>query len=319
MPSRHQPIDLGRVRTSSIATRPSKVERAHFGRPVGPRGTVAELIDSLPRALAADDLRALLAAMRAARSAGRAILWMLGGHVVKCGLAPVLESLMEDGFVTAVAMNGACAIHDAELAIWGKTSEDVAERLVDGSFGMAEETAEFMNDCARRAAREARGLGETIGARLVEVAPDGGRGSVVASAHRLGLAVTVHVALGTDVVHQHASADGAAIGAATFHDFRLLASVLRDLHGGGVVLNVGSAVLMPEVFLKALTVARNVAGPVEGFTAASFDFVRQYRPHENVVRRPTAGAGRGVEFVGHHEIMLPLLAAALAADPPPGT
>ena len=311
MNSAHEPVDLRRVRTRSIAERPSKVAREDLGRPVAEGATVRELVDSLPRQLAAVDLREFLEAWRSARRRGRAMLALFGAHVVKCGLGPVVVDLVRRGYVTAIGLNGAGAIHDTELALWGKTSEDVAQGLATGMFGMAEETAAFLNEAARRAARERRGLGEMLGALIRERAPEAGSTSLLAACHERGVPLTVHVALGTDVVHQHPSADGAAIGESTFRDFRLLASVVSGLHDGGLVLHAGSAVLLPEVFLKALTVARNVGGPVDGFVAANLDFVRQYRPLENVVTRPTAGTGRGYNFVGHHEIMLPLMAAAL--------
>lgn len=311
MTRRRVPLDLTRIRAIPIARRASKVLREHAGRPLPAGAPIAGFLDSLPDVLAARDLRALVAALRAARSDGRLILWMLGGHVVKCGLGPVIGDLMRRGFVNAIAMNGAAAIHDAELAVWGGTSEDVAEALPDGAFGMAEETALLLNEAAAAAAAAGRGLGETLAARVRERADQGARGSLLCTADELGLPVTVHVALGTDVVHQHPSADGAAIGASTYTDFRLLAGALGELHGGGAAINVGSAVVMPEIFLKALSVARNVEGPIESFVTANFDFIRHYRPAENVVRRPTRGSGRGFEFIGHHEIMIPLLAAAL--------
>lgn len=311
MTRRRAPLDLARVRTVPIGDRPSKVRREHAGRPLPEGSSLGEFCDSLPDILAARDLRALVSALHAARREGRLILWMLGGHVVKCGLGPVIGDLMRRGYAGALAMNGAAAIHDAELAIWGGTSEEVAEALPGGAFGMAQETALLLNGAAAEAAAGGRGLGETLAAQVRARAGDGAGVSLLCAADELGLPVTVHVALGTDVVHQHPSADGAAIGASSFTDFRLLAGSLAELHGGGVALNVGSAVVMPEVFLKALSLARNVEGPVEGFVTASFDFIRQYRPGENVVRRPTRGSGRGYEFIGHHEIMIPLLAAAL--------
>jgi hypothetical protein len=291
------------------------VTRDHFARPLPPDAAVGDLLDSLPRVLAADDLRALVSAIREARARDRLRLLMMGGHVVKCGLGPVITSLLRGRFVNAVAMNGAAAIHDAELALWGKTSEDVAAGLGEGVFGMVEETAELLNGCAVEAARAGRGFGAVLAAEVGKRSPGGNEGSILAACHALGVPLTVHVALGTDIVHQHPSADGGAIGESTFLDFRLLASRLVDLREGGVALNLGSAVLLPEVFLKALAVARNLEGPVEGFVTANFDFLRQYRPLENVVRRPTRESGRGYNFVGHHEIMIPLLAAALESAP----
>ena len=316
MTERRPPADLTRIRTVSIQDRPSKVTREHLARPLEGNATVRDFLASLPHVLAADDLRAVVSALREARRRERLRLVMMGGHVVKCGLAPVIVRMMRKGYVTALAMNGAAAIHDAELAVWGKTSEDVAAGLGEGVFGMVEETATLLNGCAREAAQGGLGLGEVLAAEVGRRSPSGNDESILAAAHESGIPVSIHVALGTDIVHQHPSADGAAIGESTFVDFRLLASRLADLHAGGVALNLGSAVLLPEVFLKALAVARNLEGPIGGFVTANFDFMRHYRPLENVVRRPTRESGRGYNFVGHHEIMIPLLAAVLETDAP---
>jgi hypothetical protein len=235
---------------------------------------------------------------------------MIGGHVVKTGLAPILAPMVRDRWITCLGMNGSAAVHDVEIALWGRTSEVVEENLADGSFGMARETAEFLNAAAARASAEGTGFGETLGRELAGAAAPNAEHSLLAAGAEAGIPVTVHVALGTDVVHQHPSADGAAIGEASLRDFRILAARVRRL-SGGVVLNLGSAVLMPEVFLKALTVARNLGHEVDEFTAADFDMIRQYRPVTNVVSRPTSGRGWGTHVTGHHEILVPLLAAAL--------
>jgi hypothetical protein len=236
---------------------------------------------------------------------------MLGGHVVKTGTAPCFVPMIESRWITCVAMNGSAAVHDVEIALFGRTSEVVEEGLRDGSFGMARETAAFLNDAAARASREVLGFGEALGAALADAKAPHAKASFLAAAFQAGVPATVHVALGTDIVHQHPSADGAAIGEATLRDFRILAARVAAL-GKGVVSNFGSAVLLPEVFLKALTVARNLHGAIDDFTAVDFDMMRQYRPLTNVVDRPTRGKGWGAHFTGQHEILLPLLAAALA-------
>ena len=307
--SRFREADLGRVRQQPVEARPSKVRVEDFARPVTPE--MGALLEALPRILAGETLRgAVDAVVRAARDR-RLVLAMLGGHVVKTGCGPLIVQLMEERIVTAVAMNGAAAIHDYEVARFGRTSEDVEAALGAGSFGMAAETATGMNAVTRRGARDGLGLGEALGEALdAEDIPFRGQ-SVLAAAHRLGLPATVHVALGTDILHQHPSADGAAIGETSLRDFRILAGLLEGF-GGGVALNIGSAVVLPEVFLKAFSVAANLGADLTGITTVSFDFLRQYRPRVNVVERPTAGGrGTGYELVGHHEILLPLFAAGV--------
>jgi hypothetical protein len=306
------PLDFGRLRTVPLQARGGKVRVSDFARPY-PRGAgVPGLLDSLPRLLAADSLRAVIEAILAARAAARPVVWGLGGHVVKCGLAPVLIDLMERRSATAFALNGAAAIHDFEIALAGHTSEDVEAVLPDGSFGAAEETGREMN-LAVAAAPPSIGMGEALGARLAEIAhPDFAASSLLLQAWRRSVPVTVHVAVGGDTPHTHPSFDPAALGRATHHDFRLFTALVSQLDGGGVYLNVGSAVVLPEVFLKALSAARNLGRPVRGFTTVNLDFIQHYRPRVNVVERPHAGAGgRGFALTGHHEILLPLLAAAL--------
>jgi hypothetical protein len=272
-----------------------------------------KLIDTLPNILAAGDLRAIVSAIVEARSRGRQIIWAMGGHVIKCGLAPVLADLMRRGFATAFAMNGSASIHDFEIALAGHTSEDVEAVLPDGSFGSAEETGREMNNAIRCGAAEGLGIGESLG-RALEGLADAATAeySLLVNAYRLATPVTVHVAIGTDTPHTHPTADGASIGAGTLRDFQLLCSLVAGLDDGGVYLNVGSAVVMPEVFLKAVSATRNVGHRVANFTTVNLDFLQHYRPRMNVVQRPHANAGgRGYSLTGHHEIMVPLLATAL--------
>ncbi len=301
------------MKTVPIAARGGKVRVEDFGAPHRKGAGFAHWLDALPRILAGDSLRGVVEALHAARAKKKAILWGLGGHVIKCGLAPVLLDLMRRGYVTAFAMNGAASIHDFEIAIAGQTSEDVEAVLPDGRFGSAEETGREMNLAIVEGARDCLGMGEALGRRLEKLAnPRFAEHSLLVGAYRAGVPVTVHVGVGTDTPHTHPTADGSAIGATTHQDFRLLCAMVRDLDQGGVYLNVGSAVMLPEVFLKALSVVRNLGNPVTEFTTANFDFLQHYRPKVNVVDRPHAKAGgRGYAITGHHELMLPLLAAIL--------
>lgn len=304
------PLGFDDLKTVSIHERGGMVRLEHFARPHTAGASVSALIDSLPRILAANSLRAVIDRLVEAREKQRAIIWGLGGHVIKCGLAPVLTQLMEHGYATAFAMNGAASIHDYEIAIAGWTSEDVESVLPDGRFGSAEETGREMNAAIVEGVGQGIGMGESLsfaaaGARHAE-------SSLLAQAARTKTPVTVHVAIGTDTPHTFPQADGAAIGAATHTDFRLFCSLVRGLHEGGVYVNLGSAVLLPEVFLKAVSVVRNLGYPLQGFTTVNFDFLQHYRPLTNVVKRPHAGSsGQGYSITGHHEIMVPLLAAAL--------
>lgn len=303
--------DLKRVRTIPIRKRGSKVAAAAFGAPFDPLdGSFADFLASLPDILAAKELREFAGRVVRARRAGKPVIAMLGAHVIKVGLSPVIVDLLERELVTAVAMNSAAAIHDAEAALWGATSEDVAARLTDGTFGMSRETGEFINGTLARAYKKgSAGYGEAVGRALLR-SPNAST-SILASCVRLGIPATVHAAIGTDIVHQQPTMSGAATGELSFRDFRLLCSVVGGLGGGGVAMNVGSAVVLPEVFLKALTVARNLGPKVRGFTTANFDMIQHYRPRLNVVTRPTAGGGKGYLFTGHHELMIPLLAAMI--------
>jgi len=306
-------IDPARVRTIPVAGRPNKVAAAEFAQPPAAGGSFRSFLDSLPDILQARAFRAVVAAMAGAARERRAVVCMLGGHVVKTGLAPVLIDLMERGVITHLASNGSAVIHDYELARWGGTSEDVEAGLADGTFGMAEETGRGMNEAIIAGARCGWGFGESL-ARALEARDDLAHPelSLLLAARRLGIGFTVHAALGAEIIHQHPAADGAAIGATSMRDFRRLAAHLEQLEGG-VVLNLGSAAVMPEVFLKALTVCRNVNdGRPRRFVAADFDMVRHYRPRVNVVERPTrTGGGTGYQITGHHELMIPLLAWAV--------
>jgi hypothetical protein len=310
---RIQPLDLSGLKTIPIAERGGKVRAADFAAPYSKGSGIAGWIDSLPKILAADSFRQAVGALGQARSAGKPILWGMGGHVIKCGLAPVLADLMRRGFATAFVMNGSAAIHDFEIAIAGQTSEDVEAVLPDGRFGAAEETGREMNEAIASAARDSVGMGEALGARLIRIAgPAWASHSLLYQAYQHGTPVTVHVAIGTDTPHTHPAADAAAIGAGTHRDFRLFCSLVAEMNGGGVYLNVGSAVVLPEVFLKAISTVRNLGAPLAEFTTINLDFLQHYRPKVNVVERPHAKAGgRGIALTGHHELMVPLLAAAL--------
>lgn len=306
-----EPLDFAALHTIPIGERGGKVRTEHFARTYRKGGGVGGWLDSLPKLLAADGLRAAIDAIGAARAKRRPIVWGLGGHVIKCGLAPVLIDLMHRGYATAFASNGSASIHDFEIAIAGCTSEDVEAVLPDGRFGTAEETGREMNLAIAEGDRDALGVGEAIGRRLQTLAVNP-EASLLCAAYRSRTPFTVHVAVGTDTPHTHPAADPAAIGRATHRDFRLFARLVSMLDQGGVYLNVGSAVVMPEVFLKAISVVRNLGCRVENFTTVNLDFLQHYRPRLNVVERPHAGAGgRGIALTGHHEILVPLIAAAL--------
>ncbi|RKY21357.1 MAG: hypothetical protein DRQ55_04700 [Planctomycetota bacterium] len=297
------PLDFSRVRTGPVAERAHKVDADMLARPVEPTPGATDVLDSLPDVLAARALRRLAGRVVAAQRGGCPVLLGFGGHVIKTGLAPLIIDLMQRGLVSALATNGSGAIHDFELAAVGHSSEDVGPGLERGEWGMVAETAAALNGAAKAAAAKGEGLGATLGRAIVEQDLPGAGTSLLATAHKLGLPATVHVALGTDTVHMHADADGAAIGAASMHDFRRLAAVVARL-SGGVYLNLGSAVILPEVFVKALNVARNLGHEVTGFTTANLDMLRHYRPRVNVLERP---GGEAIELTGHHEINLPLL------------
>ncbi len=300
------PIDLNALRLTDLDVRQSKVQSAMLGQPWRAGGSFSDFVNRLPRVLAAEDLRAVADAMAAARRAGRPVILAMGAHVIKVGLSPLLIDAMQRGIITGLALNGAGMVHDVEMALAGRTSEDVAEALADGSFGTARQTGEFINRAV--AAEPALGLGAVVGRALAQAAPPCLELSLLAAGHRLGLPVSVHVSLGADIIHMHPSFDGAATGQASHVDFRLLTAQVAELRRG-VYLNVGSAVMLPEVFLKALSAARNLGHEVKDFTTVNLDMIRHYRPTTNVVQRPVLTGGRGLNITGHHEINLPLLLA----------
>jgi len=311
-----RPLGLEDVSTYPLASRPSKVSLDDFASPVQEDSSLKDFLRSLPNILAVQNLRELAARMRRARELQKPIIWGIGGHVVKTGLAPLIIDLMKRGFVTAVAGNGSVLVHDAEIAMVGSTSEDVDATLGEGAFGGAEETGKLLNQAAQEGAQEGIGLGEATGRALLALNPKYANYSLLCAAYQARVPFTSHLTIGGDIGHFHPQADGAALGATTHTDFRLLAELVRRMDGGGVYLNIGSAVTLPEVFLKAVTLVRNLGNQLTDITTANFDFIQSYRPLTNVVRRPTAnGAGQGYSITGHHELTIPLLAAELICDP----
>jgi hypothetical protein len=305
----YEEFDLSGVKTYPLASRKSKANASDFAKSYGKSG-ISAWIETLPDILAAADLKAVVAALKQARRDDRGIVWGLGAHVIKTGLSPVLIDLMERGYVSAIATNGAGVIHDFELALSGATSEEVDEALGPGRFGMADETGRQLNAAINEGVGCGLGIGQAVGAWLRRASPAHGDLSLLAAADRLGVPVTVHVGIGTDIIHMHPDASGAALGEGSLRDFRYFVSNVARLEAG-VYLNCGSAVVLPEVFLKAVALARNRGVRLDGLTTVNLDFVRLYRPQTNVVARPVAGIGKGYSLVGHHEIMIPLLAAAL--------
>ncbi len=315
MPFPYEEFDLSGVQTYPLKSRKSKARVEDFGRPAGDvdggnaGATLSAFLDSLPNMLAAADFKAVVRAIVDAKRAD-GVVWGLGAHVVKTGLGPVLIDLMQRGFVSAIATNGAAVIHDFEIALAGSTSEDVDESLGPGRFGMADETGRLLNGAIADGVAKGLGIGQAVGQFLVSKSPQFARASVLSEAARLGIPVTVHVAIGTDIIHMHPAASGSAIGEGSLRDFRYFVSNVARLERG-VYLNCGSAVVLPEVFLKAVALARNRGVALAHLTTVNLDFIRSYRAQTNVVARPTAGTGRGYSIVGHHEIMIPLLAAAV--------
>lgn len=324
---RTRPLALDSVRTYPLRSRPSKVSASAFASVCRPQASVREWLDSLPRILAGQDFRAVVAALERGRQKHKPIIWGLGGHVIKCGLSPILIDLMRRGFLTAAAMNGAALIHDFEVALVGATSEDVPASLGRGRFGMAEETGRLINEAIAQGDRDHLGIGEAVG-RFLAHSPSPqkvcfGHLSLLANAYRRQVPVTVHEAIGTDIIHNHPAIDARALGAATHRDFLLLAALVKGLDQGGVYLNLGSAVILPEVFLKCVSLAANLGHALRGITTVNLDFIQHYRPTQNVLLRPTAatprrktarGASHGYALTGHHELMIPLLAAALQSE-----
>ena len=310
-----EPIDLSAIKTYELASRPSKVSVDSFAKPIEEDDSLRGFLEKLPRILAVESMRKLAARMRRARELGKPIIWGIGGHVVKTGLAPIIIDLMNRRLVTAIAANGSVLVHDTEIAIVGSTSEDVDAALGTGDFGAAKETGEILNAAACAGQRDGVGLGEAMGRELMAISPANADKSLLCAAYERKIPFTAHLAIGTDIGHFHASCDGAALGETTHRDFRLLCSLVKEMNGGGVYLNYGSAVILPEVFLKAVTVVRNLGNELRDITTANFDFIQGYRPSTNVVRRPTAdGAGSGFAITGHHELTLPLLAAMLVSE-----
>jgi len=311
MPFPYEEFDLSGVRTYPLASRPSKARAVDFGRPVERGATFKAWFDSLPGILGAADVRRVVDALVAARGRSAGIVWGIGAHVIKTGVSPVLIDLMRRGYVSALAMNGAGIIHDFEIALSGATSEDVDEALGPGRFGMADETGRVLNEIVRGAADRGEGLGQAVASYLAQNNPPFADRSLAVAADRYSVPLTVHVALGTDIVHMHPDASGSAIGDASLRDFRYFTSCVARLDGG-VYVNCGSAVVLPEVFLKAVALVRNKGIALEGLTTVNIDFLRMYRPHTNVVTRPVAGtSGTGISLVGHHEVLIPLIAAAV--------
>lgn len=309
---KYKPVNLAGIKTYPLAERTNKVVmEKHRACPVHAGMSVADLLAAMPRQLGAEALLEVIDAVVKAKAKGKPVIIAMGAHVIKCGLQPVLKSLMDAGIISAIAMNGAGPIHDYEISLIGETSEDVGAVLHEGHFGMAEETGRDINRALKKGVQQGLGYGESVGRFIIDNNNPHRDLSLLAACVERDIPVTVHVALGTDIIHQHPEADGAVIGEASFTDFRLLTSVVADLGDGGVFLNVGSAVILPEVFLKALSVAQNLGNHVNRFTTANFDMQQHYRPLQNVVRRPTSGASRGYTITGHHEIMLPLLAAGI--------
>ena len=310
MPFPYEEFDVSGIRTYPLNSRKSKANAEDFARSV-PRGASFKTwLDSLPAMLGAADIRRAVTAIVTAKKRNAGVVWGIGAHVIKTGLSPVLIDLMERGYISALAMNGAGIIHDFEVALAGSTSEDVDEALGPGRFGMAEETGTLLNEAIRAARAGDQGLGQGVASFLANRRPEYGSKSLAVAAHHLGIPLTVHVAVGTDIIHMHPAASGADIGETSLRDFRYFTACVARLTGG-VYLNCGSAVILPEVFLKAVALARNQGASLEGLTTVNVDFLRMYRPQTNVVTRPVAGIGTGISLVGHHEILIPLLAAAV--------
>jgi hypothetical protein len=310
-----KPLDLNAVRTYPLSSRPSKVSLQDFAQPINSDASLRDFLASLPNILAVQSLRQIATRIRRARELNKPIIWGMGGHVIKTGLGPIIIDLMNNGFVTAIAANGSVLVHDAETALVGSTSEDVDATLGEGAFGGAEETGKLLNKAAAEGAADGIGLGEATGRALLKLTPPHADYSLLCATYNAKIPFTVHLTIGGDIGHFHPQVSGSDLGATTHTDFRLLAELVRRMDGGGVYLNIGSAVALPEVFLKAVTLVRNLGHPLSDITTANFDFIQSYRPQTNVVRRPTAnGAGLGFSITGHHELTIPLLAAELKCN-----
>jgi hypothetical protein len=306
------PISLDKITTYDLASRPSKVTVADFATPISQNDSIKTFLNRLPNILAVNSIREIAVQIRRAKSLNKPIIFGIGGHVIKTGLAPILIDLMKQGYLTAIAGNGSVLVHDTEIALAGFTSEDVDATLGKGDFGAAKETGEILNEAAKSGQENHIGLGESMGKMLSNLKPKFADQSLLCSTYANNIPFTAHLTIGADIGHFHASASGAALGETSHTDFKLFCSLVKEMNGGGVYLNLGSAVTMPEIFLKAVTVVRNLGHELQDFTTANFDFIQQYRPNTNVVRRPTAnGIGRGFSVTGHHELMIPLLAAQI--------
>lgn len=315
MPKKVERLNFNKIKTYPIRERENKVKIGDFSKGLPGKGmSFKSFLGGLPDILAAKDLREIAGAIVKARKKDKPVIFSLGAHVIKCGLSPVIISLMEKEIITAVALNGAGGIHDFEVALIGQTSEDVGTNIEDGTFGMAEETGRIMNETLIEGVKQGLGAGQALGERILKDDFKHSEYSILAKGIEFGVPITVHIAIGTDIIHQHPSCDGSALGEASFIDFQIFTTQVSQLGNGGVICNFGSAVIMPEVFLKALTISRNLGHPVKNFTTADFDMVQHYRPITNVVRRPVSLGGKGYSICGHHEIMIPLLAQAVVEE-----
>lgn len=311
-----KPLSPGGLKTYSLQSRKDKVNINNFAQILGAEKSFTRFVRSLPNILAGSDFKEFISVMGKAKKRNRAIIFGLGAHVIKVGLSPIIIDLMKEGWITALALNGAGIIHDFEIAFTGQTSEDVQLQIKNGHFGMAQETGQMLNDAINSGEEKGLGLGEAVGEMIATSDFPYKDMSLLSVAYNLNLPVTVHVAIGTDIIHFHPEVKGEAIGNASLKDFFLFCSLLEKLEDGGVFVNIGSAVILPEVFLKALSFVRNKGRLLENFSTAVFDFIHHYRPYENVVKRPHGKKGRGFYFIGHHEIMIPLLAVSLKSSDP---
>ena len=311
MKSQFTKLDFRKIKTYSIHDRFSKVTPKDFAKSVSSETSVKVFLESLPEILIGKDFKEFVKYYQQAIAEKNSIIWMIGAHTIKCGLSPLIIKLMREKKITHLAMNGAGAIHDVEIAMWGKTSEDVASGLQDGSFGMARETAEFLNGSLKENKKNNQGYGEILGEKLSRLSASNKEISLLATAYLEGIPLTLHPALGTEIIHQHPNFDGSIFGEKSLLDFQLFSNSLSTLKKGSIICNIGSAVILPEVFLKALTIVRNLGYPAFGFYTAVFDMIHQYRPTVNVMQRPTQKEGKGYYFIGHHEIMIPLLVATI--------
>jgi hypothetical protein len=310
----YKPVDLNRIKSFSLKERKSKVTVKDFANTCSSNSSFKDFLTSLPNILAGKELRELVKDILRAHHRGKPVLWAMGAHVIKCGLSPIINRLIREKVVNAIALNGAGAIHDVEIALVGETSEDVEKTLAIGKFGMTYETAEFINNALKEGAKRGWGAGKAIGYKLLKTKTPYKKFSILANAAMHNIPATIHIAIGTDVVHMHPSTDGSTVGETSYKDFRIFSAIVCDLLDGGVFLNIGSAVILPEVFLKALSIAMNLGYNLIELTTANFDFIEHYRPMQNIVKRPAKLGARSYSFIGHHEILIPLLAQAIVEE-----